>query len=42
MDVESTLFPRTSIAQAGLAPLTSMYYFGARDHALPVRTRPDD
>lgn len=42
MDVESTLFPRTSIAQAGLAPLTSMYYFGARDHALPGRTRPDD
>lgn len=42
MDVESTLFPRTTMAQAGVAPLTSMYYFGARDHASSGRTRPDD
>jgi glucans biosynthesis protein len=27
-DVESAVFPRVDIAQIGLAPLTSMYYFG--------------
>jgi glucans biosynthesis protein len=27
MDVECTLFPRTSIPYAGIAPLTSMFYF---------------
>ena len=42
MDVESTLFPRTTMAQAGVAPLTRMYYFGARDHASSGRARPDD
>ena len=42
MDVESTLFPRTTMTQAGVAPLTSMYYFGARDQASSGRTRPDD
>ncbi len=28
MDIESVLFPRTDIATAGIAPLTSMYFFG--------------
>ncbi len=37
MDVESVLFPRTDIAEAGVAPLTSMYYFSGSG---PVR--PDD
>jgi glucans biosynthesis protein len=31
MDVESTLYPRVDIAQAGIAPLTSMFYFSAND-----------
>ena len=38
MDVESVLFPRRDITQAGIAPLTSMYEFSPRDHA----RRPDD
>ncbi len=33
MDVESVFFPRAAIAEAGIAPLTSMYHFSARDHA---------
>jgi glucans biosynthesis protein len=28
MEVEATLFPRRDIAQLGIAPLTSMYFFG--------------
>jgi len=32
VDVESVLFPRTDMAEVGIAPLTSMYYFSARDH----------
>jgi len=31
VDTEAALFPRTDIAQAGLAPLTSMYLFGPND-----------
>ena len=30
-DVEPVLFPRTDIAQAGIAPLTSMFLFDAND-----------
>ena len=30
-DVEATLFPRVQIDQAGLAPLTSMFFFGPND-----------
>jgi len=37
MDVESVLFPRADIERAGVAPLTSMYYFSRRE-----RLRPDD
>jgi len=33
MDVESVFFPRADIVEAGIAPLTSMYHFSARDHA---------
>jgi periplasmic glucans biosynthesis protein len=29
MEVDSTVFPRTAIRFAGIAPLTSMFYFGA-------------
>lgn len=36
MDVESVVFPRTSIDQVGVAPLTSMYQFSGRDHARPA------
>lgn len=32
-DVEMTLYPRVEIAQAGIAPLTSMYLFAANDRA---------
>lgn len=42
MDVESVLFPRVDIAEAGVAPLTSMYLFSARDHGRPAPQRPDD
>ncbi len=32
MDVESVVFPRADIPDAGVAPLTSMYQFSPRDH----------
>jgi glucans biosynthesis protein len=32
MDVEMTLYPRLELKQAGLAPLTSMFFFGTNDH----------
>ena len=41
MDVESVLFPRTEIAEAGVAPLTSMYQFSGRDHVRPASRRED-
>ena len=31
MDVEATLFPRKVLTHVGIAPLTSMYYFGTAD-----------
>ena len=42
VDVQSALFPRIDIADAGIAPLTSMYYFADADHAARPRARPDD
>lgn len=36
-DVETALYPRVDIAEAGIAPLTSMFYFDAND-----RIRADD
>src|SRR5207253_2162044 len=36
-DVEAALYPRSDIAQLGLAPMTSMYYFGPNN-----RSRIDD
>jgi periplasmic glucans biosynthesis protein len=32
-DVESTIYPRVDIDRAGLAPMSSMFYFGPNDHA---------
>jgi periplasmic glucans biosynthesis protein len=32
-DVESTIYPRADIDKVGLAPMSSMYYFGPNDHA---------
>ncbi|MBQ3817649.1 MAG: glucan biosynthesis protein [Acetobacter sp.] len=32
-DVQTSLFPRTVVKQSGIAPLTSMYYFGVNDHS---------
>jgi len=32
IDVEMTLIPRADLAHAGIAPLTSMFYFDATDH----------
>ncbi|MDF2234033.1 glucan biosynthesis protein G [Albimonas sp. CAU 1670] len=37
MDIRSVLIPRDDIAEIGVAPLTSMYYFGAKE-----RGRVDD
>lgn len=37
MDVEATLFPRRRLTHVGIAPLTSMYFFGSAD-----ATRMDD
>ena len=31
MDVELTLYPRVALAHVGLAPLTSMFFFGPHD-----------
>jgi len=31
-DVDATIFPRVDITQAGLAPLTSMFFFAPNDH----------
>jgi glucans biosynthesis protein len=31
MDVEMTLYPRVALTQVGLAPLTSMFFFGPND-----------
>jgi glucans biosynthesis protein len=33
MDVRAVLFPRRDIADAGIAPLTSMYFFGPEDRS---------
>ncbi len=33
MDIESVLFPRVEITTAGIAPLTSMYFFGPESRA---------
>lgn len=33
MDIQSVLFPRREIANAGIAPLTSMFYFGPENRA---------
>ena len=42
MDVESVFFPRADIAQWGVAPLTSMYQFSARDHRMAGGRRIED
>lgn len=36
MDVRSTLFPRTEIKQLGIAPMTSMFYYGENTSIRPV------
>lgn len=41
IDVQSELFPRTDIHEAGVAPMTSMYFFADGDH-IPNRPRFDD
>jgi periplasmic glucans biosynthesis protein len=40
MDVEMTLYPRVELPEAGLAPLTSMFYFGPNDKVLVDDFRP--
>ena len=40
MEVASTLFPRRELADAGLAPLTSMYFFSGQDRARGDDWRP--
>jgi len=40
MEVQASLFPRTDIAEAGIAPLTSMYYFGPMRRAVADDFRP--
>jgi glucans biosynthesis protein len=41
MDVAATLFPRRDIEHLGIAPLTSMYWFGAHDQAQRADWRPE-
>ncbi len=41
MDVECALFPRKEIAQLGIAPLTSMFWFGEYDRGYRVDWRPE-
>lgn len=41
VDVEATLFPREAIAKLGIAPLTSMYFFGENTLVPPVDYRPE-
>jgi glucans biosynthesis protein len=36
IDVKSTLFPRKSIAQLGIAPMTSMFFYGENTSLRPV------
>ncbi len=36
MDVKSTLFPRKTIAQLGIAPMTSMFFYGENTSLRPV------
>ena len=40
-DVESVLYPRAELAHAGLAPLTSMFFFGPNDRAGVDDFRPE-
>lgn len=40
MEVDSTLFPRRDLADVGIAPLTSMYFFGGQDRARGDDWRP--
>jgi periplasmic glucans biosynthesis protein len=39
MDVDCTIYPRTAIHYAGIAPLTSMFYFGAGGSYHPDEAR---
>jgi glucans biosynthesis protein len=41
MDIESALFLRNDIEQLGVAPLTSMYWFGENDRNYRVDWRPE-
>jgi periplasmic glucans biosynthesis protein len=41
MDVDSALFTRKDIAQLGITPLTSMYWFSENDRAYRVDWRPE-
>ena len=36
MDVKSTLFPRKTIEQIGIAPMTSMFFYGENTSLRPV------
>ncbi len=40
MEVEASLFPRVDLAEAGIAPLTSMYFFGPMRRAVADDFRP--
>src|SRR5699024_1440003 len=41
MDVKARLFQRTNIERLGIAPLTSMYWYGQIDHRQGVDWRPE-
>jgi glucans biosynthesis protein len=41
MDVECSLFPRKNLAHVGIAPLSSMYFFGAADPSRHDDYRPN-
>lgn len=40
MEIEASLFPRTPLTEAGLAPLTSMFFFGPMRRAVADDFRP--
>ena len=42
VDVDATIYPRTSVSRIGMAPLTSMYFLGENDRHLNDRNKYDE
>ncbi len=41
MDIEARLYPRHTVSKLGIAPLTSMYFYGENSMTRPVDFRPE-